>query len=183
VRDDLESRGALLFRRFATRALAIQGGPYRQAFDPSDPVNTPRGLNTENPEVRRALAEAVADLDESKIPLDAPLGDWQYEMRGNERIPIHGGPGTLGVFNAINVPWVVGKGYPDVPHGSSFVMAVQFGKGCPKTRTILTYSQSTDSTSKYFADQTRMYSDKRWVKLPYCERSIARATLRTTRLR
>ena len=62
-------------------------------------------------------------------------------------------------------------------------MAVSFGKGCPKTRTILTYSQSTDSSSKYFADQTRMFSNKRWVKLPYCERSIRRATLRTTRLR
>ncbi|MEA2404524.1 MAG: acyl-homoserine-lactone acylase, partial [Thermoleophilaceae bacterium] len=182
VRDDLASRGALLFRRFASRALAIQGGPYRQAFDPKDPVNTPNGLNTENPEVRRALGEAVADLNEAHIPLDAPLGEWQYEMRGSERIPMHGGPGTLGVFNALNVPWVPGQGYPDVPHGSSFVMAVSFGKGCPKTRTILTYSQSTDSKSKYFADQTRMFSNKRWVTLPYCERSIAKATLRTTRL-
>ncbi len=35
---------------------------------------------------------------------------------GAEKIPIHGGPGTLGVFNAINVTWTPPIGYPDAPH-------------------------------------------------------------------
>ncbi len=180
LHDDLGSRGALLFRRFATRALAKVGGvgpsavsPFRTPFDAADPVNTPRGLNTDSPDVRKALADAVTDLRTAKIPLDAPLGDFQYEQRGDERIPIHGGPGTVGVFNAINVVWDPKAGYPNVPHGSSYVQVVHFtDASCPDTRTILTYSQSADPTSPWFADQTRMFSRKAWAKERFCERDV-----------
>jgi acyl-homoserine-lactone acylase len=179
LHDNLDSRGALLFRRFASRALASVGGAvanptvFANAFDPNDPVHTPNGLNTDSPQVRQALADAVTDLRSNGIPLDAPLRGHQYEQRGAEKIPIHGGPGTLGVFNAINVTWTPPVGYPDVPHGSSFVQAVQFGGGsCPRTRTILTYSQSTNPLSPYFADQTRMFSRKEWVPGAFCEGDI-----------
>ncbi|HEX8105832.1 MAG TPA: acylase [Solirubrobacteraceae bacterium] len=184
LHDDLDSRGAILFRRFAGRALAAKSGPFRQAFDPADPVNTPRGLNTENPEVRQALRDAVADLQGAGIPFDAPLRDFQYEQRGDEKIPIHGGPGTAGVFNAINVTWDPAKGYPNVPHGSSYVQVVGFGAGdCPDARTILTYSQSANPSSPYFADQTRMFSNKQWVRERFCEKDIqADPTLQVKRL-
>jgi hypothetical protein len=79
------------------------------------------------------------------------------------------------VFNAINDSFVAGKGYPVIPHGSSFVMVAQFLRhgACPvRASTILTYSQSVDSTSPYFADQTRMFSRKQWVDEPFCERDI-----------
>ena len=184
LRDDLDSRGALLFRRFATRAVAAQGGPYRTPFSPSDPVNTPRGLNTENPQVRQALRDAVSDVTGAGIPFDAPLRDFQYEKRGDERIPIHGGPGTLGVWNAINVTWDPKQGYPNVPHGSSYVQVVGFdGSPCPDARTILTYSQSASTESPIFGDQTRLFSRKEWVKSRFCERDIQAAPgLQTTKL-
>jgi acyl-homoserine-lactone acylase len=179
LHDNLDSNGALLFRRFASRALAAVGlerppGIFDQEYTPGgDPVNTPRGLNTENPIVMRALADAVTDLRGSGIPLDAPLRGYQFERRGSEQIPIHGGPGTVGVFNAINVGFVSGQGYPNVPHGSSYVYTTQFTDGCPETRAILTYSLSTDPTSPWFADQTRMFSDKQWVDEAFCEAEIA----------
>ena len=184
LRDDLDSRGALLFRRFASRAVLAQGGPFRTPFSPSDPVNTPRGLNTENPQVRQALRDAVADVNGAKIPFDAPLGDFQYEKRGDEKVPIHGGPGTLGVWNAINVIWDPKEGYPNVPHGSSYVQVVGFdGTPCPDARTILTYSLSASPESPLFGDQTRMFSRKQWVKSRFCERDIQAAPgLKTTRL-
>ena len=78
--------------------------------------------------MRQALADAVTDLKGAGIPLDAPLRDFQYEKRGDEQIPIHGGPGTVGVFNAINVTWDAKAGYPNVPHGSSYVQAVELRK-------------------------------------------------------
>lgn len=40
-------------------------------------------------------------------------------------------------------------------------------------RSILTYSQSENPDSPYYADQTRLFSDKRWVDVPYCESEIA----------
>jgi acyl-homoserine-lactone acylase len=184
LKDDLDSRGALLFRRFASRALGavpVAGTPglFTTQFDANDPVHTPSGLNIANPAVEQSFADAVRDLRNAGIPLDAPLRDWQYERRGDERIPIHGGPGTVGVFNAINVSWVGSggsPGYPNVPHGSSFVMAAQFtgDSDCPvDARTILTYSQSTNPNSPYFADQTRMFSRKEWKDEAYCEDEIA----------
>jgi acyl-homoserine-lactone acylase len=185
LHDNLDSNGAILFRRFATRALGavpVVGTPglYSTPFDANNPVHTPNGLNVGNPVVEQSFADAVQDLRDAGIPLDAPLRGWQYEKRGTERIPIHGGPGDPeGVFNAINVGWTgsgANPGYTNVPHGSSFVMAAQFTKDphCPvDARTILTYSQSTNPASPYFADQTRMFSNKEWVNEAYCESEIA----------
>jgi len=183
LKDDLDSRGAILFRRFASRALGavpVAGTPglYTNQFDANDAVHTPYGLNIANPAVEQSFADAVKDLRDNGIALDARLGDVQYERRGAERIPIHGGPGGVGVFNAINVGWDPPRGnlYSNVPHGSSFVMAAQFtdDPDCPvDTRTILTYSQSTNPNSPYFADQTRMFSDKEWKDEAFCEDEIA----------
>jgi acyl-homoserine-lactone acylase len=184
LKDDLDSRGAILFRRFASLALnavPVAGTPglFTNQFDANDPVHTPYGLNIGNPAVEQSFADAVQDLRDAGIPLDAPLRDWQYERRGSERIPIHGGPGGVGVFNAINVSWTgsgANAGYSNVPHGSSFVMAAQFtdDPDCTvDTRTILTYSQSTNPNSPYFADQTRMFSNKEWVDERFCEDEIA----------
>jgi hypothetical protein len=184
LKDDLDSRGAILFRRFASRALGavpVAGTPglFTNQFDENDPVHTPNGLNVANPAVEQSFADAVTDLRDAGIPLDAPLRDWQYERRGTERIPIHGGPGSVGVFNAINVGWSGSSsspGYTNVPHGSSFVMAAQFtdDPDCPvDARTILTYSQSTNPNSPYFGDQTRMFSNKQWKNEAFCEDEIA----------
>jgi acyl-homoserine-lactone acylase len=180
--DDLDSNGAVLFRRFATRAAASIRGVFADPtvftmpFNPEDPVNTPSGLNVANPKVQQALADAVLELRNAGIPLDAPLRGWQYEKRGEERIPIHGGPHGTGVFNVITAPFVSSgseKGFPNVIHGSSYVGVTSFTDGCPDDRSILTYSQSENPNSPYFADQTRMYSEKQWVNPPYCEDEIA----------
>jgi acyl-homoserine-lactone acylase len=178
--DNLDSRGALLFRRFASRllgAVPLVGTPgiYSTPFDYTNPVDTPNGLNTSNPLVAQSFADAVTDLRSSGIPLDAKLGKYQYVVRNGKRIPIHGGPGDPnGVFNAINAPFVPGKGYPDVPHGSSFVMAASLVGRCPKVATILTYSQSDNPASPHYADQTRLFSKKRWVRDRFCAGQIAR---------
>jgi len=192
LRDDLDSRGAVLFRRFASKALAAPGGlpagggsgVYTKPFDVADPVNTPSGLNTDSPGVRAALADAVEELRDQGIPLDARLREYQYELRGGERIPIHGGPGGLGVFNAISAPFKAREGFPDIVHGSSFVMAAHLnGTRCPESRSILTYSQSANPESPYYADQTRMYSRKSWVDMRFCTEEILRdSALRVTEL-
>jgi acyl-homoserine-lactone acylase len=177
LHENLDSRGAVLFRRFLTRLLdggAPPAGIWRTPFDANDPVNTPRDLNTADPRVEEALRGAMSDVEGLGKGLDVTLREVQFERRGDEKIPIHGGPGDPeGDFNAINVPWVEGEGYPNVPHGSSFVIAAHMdGSRCPDLRTILTYSQSTNPSSPYFADQTRLFSRKAWVNPGFCEREI-----------
>ncbi|MGJ8669311.1 MAG: penicillin acylase family protein, partial [Oceanococcus sp.] len=183
--DRLDSPGAVLFRRFAQN-LYLTGVPSGTAsgqldfadvwttpFDVNDPVYTPAGLNVLNPHVEYALGSAISDLQGANLPLDATLRVAQTEARGEEIIPIHGGPGNMGVFNAISNAWVSGQGFPDVVHGSSFIEVVNFdGDDCPDAATILTYSQSSNPDSPHFADQTRLYSDSGWVPSQFCEEEL-----------
>jgi acyl-homoserine-lactone acylase len=191
VRDDLDSSGAILFRRFVQNLLGnfqfvpsgVSSGMYAgsnviwdEQFSASEPISTPNGLNTQNPQVEQALADAVSDLEGAGIPLDAGLLGYQYETRGGEQIPIHGGPGTVGVFNAINVGWNPDSGYPNVPHGTSFIAAMAFRRhGCPaRSRTFVTYGQTEDQDSPHAADYTRAFSEKDWNRVPFCGREIKR---------
>jgi acyl-homoserine-lactone acylase len=194
-RDTLDARGALVFRRFWSRVTAVQVGvqsAYQRTpiwstpFDFQDPVHTPRGLNTLNPQVLMAFGDAVNDLVKAHIPVDARLGDFQKDRRPDgTTIPYPGGPGTLGVFNALNVTWDPVKGYVGpLAHGSSYIQVVSFnGSGCPDARTILSYSQSTNPRSPHYADQTRLFSRGGWVTDRFCAADVRRATLSTLHLR
>ncbi|HEX8120608.1 MAG TPA: penicillin acylase family protein [Solirubrobacteraceae bacterium] len=172
-RDDLDARGALLFRRFAERALGATPTPFRTPFDPEDPVGTPSGLDTENPQVRQALHDALTDLEGAGAAFDAPLSALQYETRG-ERIPLHGGPDRMGLFNVIDTQWDAEKGYTDVNFGATYIQAVQFTKaGCGiDARTVLAHSLATDPTSPFFANGTQLFRDKQWVDQPFCEADV-----------
>jgi acyl-homoserine-lactone acylase len=169
LRDDLDSVGVHVFREFMLRKPSDW---LTMPFDPEDPVNTPHTLNRSNPEVLRALGEAVRQLSDAGIAPDAPLGSIQSEPCGNERIPIHGGDEAEGIFNMTIAPFQGPAGYAKVIHGSSFVMATSFTDKEPVSQAILTYSQSTNPASPYFADQTRLYSAKRWVPMRFAERDI-----------
>ncbi len=169
-RNTLDSRGALLFQKFVEKAFTSAQPVYSEPFLHTDPIGSPSGLNTANPDVARALADAVTDLNGQGIPLDARLGDHQYVVRNGVKIPIHGGEfEPYGAFNAVTGPWVDGKGITDIVHGSSFIIAADLrGKKCPKVSTILTYSQSENPRSKHYADQTRLFSKKGWVNDRFC---------------
>jgi acyl-homoserine-lactone acylase len=182
LHENLDSKGAVLFRRFWEHALAASPSPWRNQFDPADPVHTPNGLDTNNPQVRSSLGDAINDLRGANIPLDATLRQTQFETRGGQRIPIHGGPGDPdGEFNAIYADWQDGRGLDDVNDGSSYVQAVTWGRGrCPDARTILTYSLSTDPTSPFSGDQTRMFAKKKWVNELFCRTAVLRGALSTT---
>jgi acyl-homoserine-lactone acylase len=185
-REDSDSKGALLWRRFWSRASGAAGGPWLTPFDANDPVNTPNTLNTAHPTVQTALGDAISDLRGAKIPFDAPLGSVQYVTRDGERIPIHGGPHGDGVFNVITNSFIQGQDHLAEPvHGSSYIQVVSWKKRgtCPDTRTILTYSQSTDPTSPHFADQTRLFSQHAWNAVPFCAKDVKDAPGKTLRLR
>ncbi|MFD5548945.1 penicillin acylase family protein [Streptomyces goshikiensis] len=173
---DSASRGALLFDRFWRRLTA--GTPAKDLwlvpFSAADPVRTPRTLNQAAPGVGRALADTVAELKAAGIALDAPLGEHQFVVRGGVRLPVGGGTEALGVWNKIEAPWdAAAGGYPEVVHGSSHIQAVGWDGGpCPVARTLLTYGQSANPNSPYYADQTRLFSQERWVKARFCERDI-----------
>jgi acyl-homoserine-lactone acylase len=181
-RADLTSRGAVLFREFWNRATPLPG-KWAIPFDPADPVNTPRELN---PAAARplisALGEAVATLRAKGIPLDAPLGEMQADLRNGKRLPVHGGSGNAdGSYNAIRMaPALTAQGYTGVEWGTSYVQVVSFDKDGPLAHGMLLYGQSSDSASPLYADQLPTYARKAWPRLPFSDREIRRSAGYTT---
>ncbi|ALC31522.1 penicillin acylase family protein [Streptomyces sp. CFMR 7] len=177
VADD--SRGALLFDRFWRKVTV--GVPaaelWKVPFDAADPVRTPRGLDTAAPGLSRALADTVTELRAARIALDAPLGKHQFVVRNGKRIPVGGGTESLGVWNKIEPVWnPAAGGYTEVSAGSSYIQAIGWDDSrCPVARTLLTYSQSSNPNSPHYSDQTRLFSEGRWVTSRFCEKDIARS--------
>jgi acyl-homoserine-lactone acylase len=178
--ENLDSAGALLWRRFVehlgsggSRQGAID--LYTTKFDPADPVRTPTGLDVRSPRVSTALRAAVADLQNSGIPLRASLRNYQYALKGSDRIPISGGPEAVGQYNRADARggWVPGAGYPGLDSGASFIMWMQFTDGGPVGESILTFSQSPNPTSPHYADQTRLWSEMRTKPIRFKEHDIS----------
>ncbi|MFH8935778.1 penicillin acylase family protein [Streptomyces griseosporeus] len=166
------SRGALLFDRLWRRLPVAQ--LWKVPFSASDPVRTPHTLDTGAPAFTTALADAVTELRAAGIALDAPLGAHQFVVRNGQRIPVHGGTESLGVWNKVEPVWnPAGGGYTEVTTGSSYIQAVGWdGSRCPVARTLLTYSQSSNPLSPHFSDQTRLFSEGKWVTSRFCEKDI-----------
>jgi acyl-homoserine-lactone acylase len=121
-------------------------------------------------------------------------------------IALHGCPEEKGCFNVVEVEGAGVQivrppgqtapppgsrperpaGKPPAPsvHGASFIMAVELTADGPRTRTILTYSQSANPASPHHRDQTLLFSRKQWVTERFTEADIdADPQLQTTTLR
>jgi acyl-homoserine-lactone acylase len=174
-----------LWRRLSGSPTAGSGLPsvssvlYAVQFDAADPVNTPRGLNLASASVLTRtmgeLAYTVKFFTDNAIPLDRPWGQVQFDTRNGQSIPIHGGSGGSGVYNAISPGALVpGVGYTPIFGGSSYIQSVTFGPNGPDARAALTYSQSSDPANPHYADMTRLFSNYGWVDLPFAEGDIRR---------
>ena len=63
-------------------------------------------------------------------------------------------------------------GYVGVYWGQSYIQTVGFDERGPVAQAMLTYGQSTDPKSPYYADQLPLYSRKEWPVLPFTEAGI-----------
>jgi acyl-homoserine-lactone acylase len=150
------------------RRLAGVPGIYAVPFDAADPVNTPRGLNTANAtvvtRVMSDLGATVKFFADNGIPLDRPWGQVHVDTRNGERIPVHGGSGVSGVYNAITASALVPNvGNTPILGGSSYIQSVTFSPSGPEAR-----------ANPHYADQTKLFSNYGWVTLPFAEGEIRR---------
>ncbi len=199
-RVDLDSRGAMIWREFLSgfdrSDLSDQGELFADAADPDDFVNTPSTL-ADGDAVLDNLAAAVLTIEAAGFPLDAPLGDVQFSYRGGVEVPIHGSLGPDGVTNAVaagsngttsepdsDLGEVITDGgllrtdgYP-IANGTSFIYALEFTADGPVAHAFLTYGNTGDPTSEYFADQTRAFSAKEWRPVAFTDDDIADTTIR-----
>ena len=172
LRADLDSGIGLVHFQNILQQLLERSDIWRVAFDPADPQHTPRGLAVERTEVAEALNEAalasLAEVREAGLAVDVRWGQIQQAADGT---PIHGGPASLGVYNAIqSVPTEPGKRL--VVSGTSYLQLVTFDAKGPQALGVLAFSESSEAGSRHASDQTRAFSAKQWHVLPFTEAQI-----------
>ncbi|VVM97252.1 Acyl-homoserine lactone acylase PvdQ [Pseudomonas fluorescens] len=172
---NLDSGLGLVHFQNVMHALEDLPDAWRVAFDPKDPQHTPRGLAIDRPEVAKAIRDAMLSsvdmLKTAGVDAVTKWGDIQVVSSGSQQTPIHGGPGTLGVYNAIqSVPRSDGK--REVVSGTSYLQVVTFDDKGPQARGVLAMSLSSDPQSKHASDQTQAFSKKQLSVLPFTEQQI-----------
>ncbi|MNJ46319.1 Acyl-homoserine lactone acylase PvdQ precursor [compost metagenome] len=172
LRADLNAGlGLVHFQNILQRLLERQD-IWRVAFDSADPQHTPRGLAVERAEVAEALNQAalasLAAVQEAGLSADVHWGQIQQAADGT---PIHGGPASLGIYNAIqSVPTEPGK--RRVVSGTSYLQLVTFTDNGPQALGLLAFSESSEAGSQHASDQTRAFSAKQWHQMPFTEAQI-----------
>jgi len=174
-RSELPSVGVNLFEQFWNRARS--SSIWAVPFDPADPVNTPRGVKKNDAAVtkslRDALARAVNSQASAGIPIDRPWYEIQVVTK-NVPLSMHGADGNLGNYNMIRSQPIGSRlpGARAVTYGSSYIQTVTWDESKPVVGAFLTYSNSTDAASPYYADQTYRSYQKDWIKLPFTNEEV-----------
>jgi acyl-homoserine-lactone acylase len=180
--DNIDSRGAQVFREFWRRAQALPD-LWRVPFDPRDPVYTPFGLaivgKNASPALRAAVFDALGQgvhaLRASGFALDARLGELQSHASPTGRVFLGGGEEFEGVLNtlaALGVAPLTRAGY-DIDFGSSYLQLVSFEADGPVARAVLVYGQASRPGSPFAFDQLPAFGTKQWYPLPYRPADIA----------
>jgi acyl-homoserine-lactone acylase len=189
--NNRDSVGGHVWREFWRGAIKNPGGapagpgPYLTPFSASDPVNTPRDLDTQSPQVQAALGDAVEKFAAISIPLNARLGAIQHSGVNGDDIEIFGGEGNMeGAFtiareNPVGAPDA--NGY-HVKYGNSHVEVATWDSRGVRVDAFITYSESTDPANPHFADFTRAYSQKQWQRLPFHDDEIELQRISVQRL-
>jgi len=196
---NVDSKGAHIMREFLhayrwASHTALAPSLFKTPFDAKKAATTPTDLNPVN--ALPALAGAVARLMTAGIALDSKLGDIQYVLKGDTRIPVTGGYSYEGVMNmaeaarpsastsvfatleigekqaATQLSLFNGESAYRVNYGTSFAMALEMTPQGPQAQAILTLSQSHDPQSVHFDDQTQLYSAKTWRPVLFNEADI-----------
>jgi acyl-homoserine-lactone acylase len=70
-------------------------------------------------------------------------------------------------------------GYTPIVAGNSYIQSVTWNDdGSPSARAILTYSQSPEPDSEYYADQTKIYSRSEWIEMPFTDEQVEATLVR-----
>jgi acyl-homoserine-lactone acylase len=193
-RYDLDARGAIVWREFLAQwefdDLTTAGALFADSFIPDTPMAAPVVVGAEPMLLAVALGQAVMNLQQAGIPIDAPLGDWQWEVRSSERIPIHGSTGrdtanAVGCCSGSSTRQPIGDvgesiegsalrslpGYP-ISDGASFVMALQFAPDGPIAEGFLTYGNPDDPTDPAALQGFRDFSTRTWRSFAFTDEAI-----------
>jgi len=143
------------------------------------------------------MGQATLTLEKAGLAPGVRLGDVQFRQRGEDKIPVSGGPYFSGVIavsthsgggntTLLPVPQqatvinsttdLTEEGYL-INNGNSWVMVLSFEEEGPVARAAMTYSQSEDPDSPYFKDQTELYAEETLRDVAFTESQITAQTV------
>lgn len=188
---NLNSVGAMMFREFATEF--NRNRQWQVPYDPTQPVTTPNTLAANNT-VLQQFAVAQQRITDAGFNVAATLGEVQFVEKSladgspsGMKLPWGGSSNVEGGFNVFRsnmgndgtllprhtypqLPGsdlsAVGGGY-HITYGSSWMFAMEFTDAGPVADGLLTYSQSSNTESDHFNDQTLLYSSEPQLRQLY----------------
>jgi acyl-homoserine-lactone acylase len=155
---DPDSRGAVLFMAWSDHTGAVNGYSgkgFARPYELHAPLTTPAGLADPKAAVE-ALSAAVRDTIASYGAPDVPWGQVMRFQLGSEDVPARGGPGRLGVFNAIDFAARQG-GTRAANFGGSFTAVVSFD-ATPRAKVLSSYGSSSQPGTTHASDQLALLS-------------------------
>ena len=154
---DPTSRGALLFLAWSDRG-GLSGYAqtgFARPYELRAPLTTPAGLADPRSAVA-ALSEAARFVVSRYGALDAPWGDFMRFRIGPVDVAARGGPGRLGIFNAIDFA-PAHDAVREANFGGSFTAVVSFDDE-PRGRVLTSYGSSSQPGSPHASDQLALLS-------------------------
>ncbi|QLF91849.1 acylase [Pseudomonas sp. ABC1] len=161
--DGSAGSGWAYFQAFMERFARLEN-PWEQPFDAEDPINTPRGIDLAREEITSQLEAILFELSHQPVAAKRQIAS----TVDGEPIAIPGGPGELGIYNAIQTDET-----GEVVGGTSYIQLVSFTEQGPVARGLLAFSQATEAGSAHRHDQTRPFVSGLWKPLPFTEQQIS----------
>jgi acyl-homoserine-lactone acylase len=154
---DADSKGMLLFYRWARKFEPGNGSNYVLKWSSQEPSTTPDGIA----DPKRAISlleESVEELNAKFGRLDLPWGDYYRINYNGTNLPANGVDGSMGVFR---VAWPGGSDddHMYVGGGDSWVGVIEFGDQV-KAKVLLSYGNATQADSPHNGDQLVLFSKK-----------------------
>lgn len=171
------ARGAHVWDEFWRRAALLpESALYRVQFDASDPIHTPRELNSAaSLDLQLAFGAAVRRVQQSGFSMTATRAETLFVTRNYRKIGLYGGCDASGYFTiACSENRLDQGGYSmdNNPSGNTYMQLVSFPAGAVQAHTFLSYSLSDDPASSRYSNYTERYAGKNWLKLPFSETDI-----------
>ncbi|MBZ2184298.1 MAG: penicillin acylase family protein [Bryobacter sp.] len=127
---------------------------WKLAADPKRPLETPMGLKNAAAGVA-ALERAAAEVVKRHGRLDVPYGEVNRLRYRGANLPGNGADGGLGAFRVIRF------GPKGPVHGETFVALVEWQKGGPRAKVLVSYGSSSQPGTKHDVDQLPLLSEKK----------------------
>ncbi len=174
-----ESRGGVLFQRFANNYFDAIKQPYAIAWDAKNPAHTPSGI-ADPALALKHFEEAVKWTRDTFARADIAWGEVHRYRFKDLDLPADGAPGAYGMFRVMafkqmpdnkRVAGWIGENQPLAGFGDGWSLAVEFSKPV-KAFSILAYGQTTDQNSKHSRDQIELFAKHQYKKVWFTEAEI-----------